>query len=147
MDNYLVELYNGQALSTDALAGSEELTAITERLNGMVGAHFTTDEVLGKLVKLRKTGKLKRKTNKTEGRETKVAWPKAVDGVFRVDVVLSIDKECMCSAVESMGEVPVSRQEVFDYVRTYPSSINYQWVSEKTVKIVERLFPELRNDN
>lgn len=153
---FIIDRYNNQPIAADKLGGTLELVEMTLAYNRFYNERVTEGEILNKLIGLRKDGKLPKKTDRGVKSKPKPTFGRTKNGKLTVKVELEIEFHSVCSIIDDMlttGErMPVTRQEVYDYLISHPDSVNAKgyWQDELTepemAKIQEtvfRLFPDL----
>jgi hypothetical protein len=145
--NKILELYYAQPHGTDALAGSPELEDICFKFRQATGLKLTESQMLAELIKLRKSGVLKARDREAK-KVVKPTWPKFDGDGFVVNIPIKISSYKMAGIfahMEEMENLPVTRQEVYDYIIENPHALENELdLSEAGEVRMKQLFPEFK---
>ncbi len=166
-DALLIQIYNNQAKTPEKLAGTRDLMVIGDTYRGAIasvspkyngGELFTNEQLLARLLDLRKGGKLPRKSDRVLGKPKPQVWPnlselQELDGkpyyriAIEVDVTIEHLVALLYDALKNGERDPLSRAEVYVLLqRRIPNVLdrrNDQEYLDAAWAIVRRLFPEL----
>lgn len=122
-EDKLIALYDAQPVGAEGLASNTKVMEAIGRAYRKHQPNAKNTEILGWLLRARKGGKLK---NKSDGSDAQRTWKKkrdpgfyadeVIDNTFRIQVEITVTPLMLVYSCVKRDKIPLSRQEVYTYI-------------------------------
>ncbi len=150
-DEALIFIYGEGTLTPEKMAASDELRKVGAMYRFKTNDYQVTDnDLLQRLLDLRKMGKLPRRTAR-ERRVVEPSWGELEDGAYTVTIDHKIDRQDIIDCLyqwhcRDENELPLTRAETLEIViEVLSKGLEESGLTDRVAPTVDRLFPELKD--